>query len=163
MGPPALSISSSEQVEEAQQNLLPFTSSSSSGDLHQKQQQEQQQEANTKWARFSFAFGVAATIVACVALAFALISGRNQSSRSVFDSAERWGFVRPLKTLNRHVVLLISTDGFRYGYQWKVPLPNISRLRSNGTEAVPGMIPVYPTLTFPNHYSIATGLYPAWH
>ncbi|KAH7280560.1 hypothetical protein KP509_36G002700 [Ceratopteris richardii] len=120
-------------------------------------------------ARFSFAFGVAATIVACIALAFAFFSHRygNQTIPS-FDSDSdsvvgRWGFARPLKSLNKPAVILISTDGFRYGYHWKVPLPNINRLRFNGTEAVPGMIPVYPSLTFPNHYSIATGLYPAWH
>ncbi|EFJ25147.1 hypothetical protein SELMODRAFT_413874 [Selaginella moellendorffii] len=61
------------------------------------------------------------------------------------------------------VVILISWDGFRWGYQWKVETPNIDRLISNGTEAFPGMIPVYPSTTFPNHYSIVTGLYPAWH
>ncbi|KAH7446374.1 hypothetical protein KP509_01G053000 [Ceratopteris richardii] len=42
-------------------------------------------------------------------------------------------------------------------------MPNLERLRSSGCECIPGMSPVYPTLTFPNHYSIATGLYPAWH
>ncbi|KAF2293371.1 hypothetical protein GH714_001045 [Hevea brasiliensis] len=31
------------------------------------------------------------------------------------------------------------------------------------TEAVTGLIPVFPTVTFPNHYSIVTGLYPAYH
>ncbi|MCO5582426.1 hypothetical protein L7F22_036321 [Adiantum nelumboides] len=70
---------------------------------------------------------------------------------------------RKLKSLKKPVVLLISSDGFRFGYHWKVPLPNIERLRANGSECIPGMSPVYPTLTFPNHYSIATGLYPAWH
>ncbi|KAL1834523.1 hypothetical protein DCAR_0104729 [Daucus carota subsp. sativus] len=61
------------------------------------------------------------------------------------------------------VVILISSDGFRFGYQHKTPTPNIKRLIANGTEAEPGLIPVYPTLTFPNHYSIVTGLYPAYH
>ncbi|KAE8666830.1 hypothetical protein F3Y22_tig00112490pilonHSYRG00004 [Hibiscus syriacus] len=42
-------------------------------------------------------------------------------------------------------------------------LPNIHRLIANGTEADLGLIPVFPTLTFPNHYSIVTGLYPAYH
>ncbi|EFJ05414.1 hypothetical protein SELMODRAFT_431577 [Selaginella moellendorffii] len=65
--------------------------------------------------------------------------------------------------LDKPVVILISLDGFRWGYQWKVATPNIDRLISNGTEAFPGMIPVYPSTTFPNHYSIVTGLYPAWH
>ncbi|KAJ6742786.1 ALKALINE-PHOSPHATASE-LIKE FAMILY PROTEIN [Salix viminalis] len=50
-----------------------------------------------------------------------------------------------------------------FGYQFKTPAPNIHRLIANGTEAETGLIPVFPTLTFPNHYSIVTGLYPAYH
>ncbi|CAH8354253.1 unnamed protein product [Eruca vesicaria subsp. sativa] len=69
----------------------------------------------------------------------------------------------PLKKLDKPVVLLISSDGFRFGYQLKTKLPNIHRLITNGTEAETGLIPVFPTLTFPNHYSIVTGLYPAYH
>ena len=61
------------------------------------------------------------------------------------------------------MVLLISSDGFRFGYQFKTATPNIGRLIANGTEAEQGLIPVFPTLTFPNHYSIVTGLYPAYH
>ncbi|XP_050234363.1 uncharacterized protein LOC126682666 [Mercurialis annua] len=70
---------------------------------------------------------------------------------------------RSLKKLKHPVVLLISSDGFRFGYQWKTPTPNIHRLINDGTEAETGLIPVFPTLTFPNHYSIVTGLYPAYH
>ncbi|WOL08170.1 hypothetical protein Cni_G16922 [Canna indica] len=70
---------------------------------------------------------------------------------------------RPLAKLSRPVVLLISSDGFRFGYQFKIPAPNIHRLINNGTEAATGLIPVFPTLTFPNHYSIVTGLYPPYH
>uniref|UniRef100_A0A6V7QSS1 Ectonucleotide pyrophosphatase/phosphodiesterase family member 3 n=1 Tax=Ananas comosus var. bracteatus TaxID=296719 RepID=A0A6V7QSS1_ANACO len=61
------------------------------------------------------------------------------------------------------VVLVVSCDGFRFGYQFKTPTPNIHRLVANGTEAETGLIPVFPSLTFPNHYAIATGLYPASH
>lgn len=71
--------------------------------------------------------------------------------------------VRPFQKLKKPVVLLISSDGFRFGYQYKTSTPNIDRLISNGTEAELGLISVFPTLTFPNHYSIATGLYPAYH
>ncbi|KAI5076185.1 hypothetical protein GOP47_0008250 [Adiantum capillus-veneris] len=162
MGPPALNISSSEPVEDAQQNLLP----SKPPPLPEDSLLEVQSQRRANWARFSFAFGVAACIFACVAAVFVLFSCRHRNQADFYSDPEytqRWGFSRPLKTLSRPVVLLISSDGFRYGYHWKVPLPNIHRLQVNGTEAVPGMIPVYPTLTFPNHYSIATGLYPAWH
>lgn len=70
---------------------------------------------------------------------------------------------RPLAKLRKPVVLLISSDGFRFGYQFKTDTRNIRRLISAGTEADEGLIPVFPTLTFPNHYSIVTGLYPAFH
>ena len=114
------------------------------------------------------AISAISTLIAITALFFAFFSckdNRVAHSRDSIDTvnAERWGFSRPLINLKRPVVLLISSDGFRYGYHWKVALPAIDRLRSNGTEAVPGMISVYPTLTFPNHYSIATGLFPASH
>uniref|UniRef100_A0ACD5VT08 Uncharacterized protein n=1 Tax=Avena sativa TaxID=4498 RepID=A0ACD5VT08_AVESA len=70
---------------------------------------------------------------------------------------------RPLSKLPKPVVLLISTDGFRFGYQYKAPNTHLRRLIANGTSAVEGLIPVFPTLTFPNHYSIVTGLYPSSH
>ncbi|XP_052187721.1 uncharacterized protein LOC127798294 [Diospyros lotus] len=70
---------------------------------------------------------------------------------------------RPLSKLPHPVVLLISSDGFRFGYQHKTLTPNLHRLIKNGTEADNGLIPVFPTLTFPNHYSIVTGLYPSYH
>ncbi|KOM51870.1 hypothetical protein LR48_Vigan09g052900 [Vigna angularis] len=72
-------------------------------------------------------------------------------------------FAFPLSKLNRPVVLLVSLDGFRFGYQFKVPTPHISCLIANGTEAEAGLIPVFSSLTFPNHYSITIGLYPAYH
>lgn len=56
-------------------------------------------------------------------------------------------------------VLLISFDGFRYDYLSKAPTPNFDSLLAEGV-STEGMIPVFPTKTFPNHYSIVTGLYP---
>ncbi|KAG8052841.1 hypothetical protein GUJ93_ZPchr0001g32182 [Zizania palustris] len=73
------------------------------------------------------------------------------------------GIARPLAKLSKPAVILISSDGFRFGYQHKGPTPHIHRLIENGTSAATGLIPVFPTLTFPNHYSIATGLYPSSH
>ncbi|KAL6838775.1 hypothetical protein ACP4OV_031489 [Aristida adscensionis] len=70
---------------------------------------------------------------------------------------------RPLAKLQKPVVLLISSDGFRFGYQFKADTPHIRRLIAGGTSAAEGLIPVFPTLTFPNHYSIVTGLYPSSH
>jgi predicted AlkP superfamily pyrophosphatase or phosphodiesterase len=62
-----------------------------------------------------------------------------------------------------NTVILISSDGLRADYLDRFDTPNIDRLIQGGVHADKGMIPVYPSLTFPNHYSIVTGLYPAHH
>jgi predicted AlkP superfamily pyrophosphatase or phosphodiesterase len=63
---------------------------------------------------------------------------------------------------DKPVVLLISIDGFRWDYQASYATPALDRVALSGVRAE-RMLPVFPTLTFPNHYSIATGLYPARH
>ncbi|PON50450.1 Ectonucleotide pyrophosphatase/phosphodiesterase family [Parasponia andersonii] len=104
-------------------------------------------------------------LVTCVALsaagAFAFLFF--STTKTTIQTTSSDLVARPLRKLDRPVVLLISSDGFRFGYQFKAPTPNIGRLIANGTEAETGLIPVFPTLTFPNHYSIVTGLYPAYH
>ncbi|HSM32107.1 MAG TPA: ectonucleotide pyrophosphatase/phosphodiesterase, partial [Woeseiaceae bacterium] len=59
-------------------------------------------------------------------------------------------------------LILISIDGFRWDYLSIYPTPALRRIAESGVRAE-SMRPVYPSLTFPNHYSIATGLYPAEH
>lgn len=59
-------------------------------------------------------------------------------------------------------VILISLDGFRYDYLDKYHPPNLTALAKTGVRAK-WMIPSFPTKTFPNHYTIATGLYPENH
>jgi predicted AlkP superfamily pyrophosphatase or phosphodiesterase len=59
-------------------------------------------------------------------------------------------------------VILISLDGFRADYFEIHQPPTLNALARAGTRAQ-WMKPVYPTKTFPNHYSIATGLYPDNH
>lgn len=61
--------------------------------------------------------------------------------------------------LKKPYVILISADGFRYDLADKFQAKNLIRLRSNGVEAE-YMQSVFPSLTFPNHYSMATGDYP---
>ena len=63
----------------------------------------------------------------------------------------------PSRTTSK--ILLISFDGFRYDYLDRVDTPHFDSLVASGVTAE-GLIPVFPTKTFPNHYSIVTGLYP---
>lgn len=58
-----------------------------------------------------------------------------------------------------HQLILVSFDGFRSDYLTKAETPNFDALVSGGVTSE-GLIPVFPTKTFPNHYAIATGLYP---
>lgn len=59
-------------------------------------------------------------------------------------------------------VVLVSFDGMRYDMVDRAPTPSFDRVAREGVRAT-GLIPSYPTKTFPNHYSLATGLYPARH
>lgn len=59
-------------------------------------------------------------------------------------------------------VIMISTDGFRYDYAKKYQAENLLKLSSGGVQAK-AMIPSYPSITFPNHWSLITGLYPSHH
>ncbi len=64
--------------------------------------------------------------------------------------------------LNKPYIILISADGFRYDLADKYQAKNLIRLRSSGV-AADDLLSVFPTLTFPNHYSIITGNYPVHH
>lgn len=61
-------------------------------------------------------------------------------------------------------VILVSIDGFRYDYldRTDVEIPALRRLMAEGVRAE-SLVPVYPTKTFPNHYSLVTGLHPEAH
>ena len=59
-------------------------------------------------------------------------------------------------------VILVSIDGFRFDYAERYKTRNILAVRDNGATAA-SMIPSFPSITFPNHISIVTGLYPEHH
>ena len=58
--------------------------------------------------------------------------------------------------------MLVGIDGFRPDYRTRVRLPNLERLIARGVRAE-WMVPSFPTKTFPNFYTIVTGLYPGHH
>jgi predicted AlkP superfamily pyrophosphatase or phosphodiesterase len=59
-----------------------------------------------------------------------------------------------------HYVVLVSLDGFRWDYAKKYGARHLLEIGKHGVWAPEGMLPSYPSLTFPNHYAIVTGLYP---
>jgi alkaline phosphatase D len=64
---------------------------------------------------------------------------------------------------SKHYVILVSLDGFRYDYAKRYHADHLLTLAAEGASAPEGMLPAYPSITFPNHYTIVTGLYPEHH
>src|SRR5215469_11331313 len=62
-----------------------------------------------------------------------------------------------------HYVVLVSLDGFRWDYAKRDGAAHLVALGKAGVWAPEGMIPSFPSLTFPNHFTIVTGLYPQHH
>jgi alkaline phosphatase D len=62
----------------------------------------------------------------------------------------------------RPYVVLVSLDGFRYDYAERYHAENLLAIGKAGATAE-GMIPSFPTVTFPNHISIVTGQFPDHH
>jgi predicted AlkP superfamily pyrophosphatase or phosphodiesterase len=66
-------------------------------------------------------------------------------------------------SVQKPYVILISSDGFRSDYIEKYQAKHLENLAKNGVWAKNGMYPAYPSITFPNHYTIVTGMYPSHH
>ena len=59
-------------------------------------------------------------------------------------------------------LIMLSMDGFRWDYADRVHTPNLDYIALNGVKAE-YVVPSFPTNTFPNHYTMATGLHPDNH
>jgi predicted AlkP superfamily pyrophosphatase or phosphodiesterase len=59
-------------------------------------------------------------------------------------------------------VILVSFDGFRWDYLNRGLTPNLDKIANEGVRAL-SLRPCFPSKTFPNHISIATGMFPQNH
>ena len=105
----------------------------------------------------SFLLALLALLVALLALN--LIGGGCQRTQPTSDGPDATpqdaGRLAP-------TVILISLDGFRPDYVDRYEAPTLRRLAAEGVRAE-GMLPSFPSKTFPNHYTVVTGLYPENH
>lgn len=62
----------------------------------------------------------------------------------------------------KNYTILISFDGFRWDYPSRGITPNLDYIKENGVHTL-SLQPCFPSKTFPNHYSIVTGMYPENH
>ena len=93
-----------------------------------------------------------------------VIVGEYMHAQEKIDTSQK--IIKERKNSARHIdkpyLILISADGLRYDMAQKFQAKNMLTLGAQGVTS-PWMIPSYPTQTFPNHYTIVTGLYPAHH
>lgn len=68
----------------------------------------------------------------------------------------------PAPPAARPILILISIDGFRWDYFDRAKIPALRALAARGVRSQ-GLIPSFPSITFPNHYTIVTGLRPDHH
>jgi len=93
-------------------------------------------------------------------LVLAAVACRGQSIAPVIEVANP---PNAAAQLSKPYVVLVSLDGFRYDYAKRYGAKRLLELAARGASAPNGMIPVFPSLTFPNHYTLVTGLYPEHH
>ncbi|KAK4125304.1 Phosphodiest-domain-containing protein [Parathielavia appendiculata] len=65
-------------------------------------------------------------------------------------------------TMFAPTTIIISLDGFRADFLDRGLTPRLNALVKEGVSPL-YMLPSFPSVTFPNHYTIATGLYPESH
>jgi alkaline phosphatase D len=71
------------------------------------------------------------------------------------NSNSEWALQQPY-------VIMVSIDGFRFDYAEKYNAANLLEIKRQGASAA-SLIPSFPSKTFPNHYSLVTGVYPGNH
>lgn len=89
--------------------------------------------------------GLAAVLLAVAVLSITACAGRPATPEAAPQS-----------------LILISLDGFRWDFRERADSPHLDQLAATGVTAK-RMIASFPTKTFPNHYTIVTGLYPGHH
>lgn len=97
-------------------------------------------------------------LMGCLLAAFLLVGAQTNSVVITVDHGPN-----AVSQQSKPYVVLVSLDGFRYDYAEKYGATHILNIAAHGVSTPDGMIPSYPSVTFPNHYTIVTGLYPEHH
>ncbi|RBC17294.1 alkaline phosphatase family protein, partial [Xanthomonas oryzae pv. oryzae] len=101
-------------------------------------------------------FGVAVAALALLAACSSPPSSRSAPTQLPTAAANTASASTP------HTLLLFSIDGLRADMVDRGIAPNLSQLAHEGVRAR-WMTPSYPSLTFPNHYTLVTALRPDHH
>ncbi|MDO6776404.1 ectonucleotide pyrophosphatase/phosphodiesterase [Shewanella sp. 3_MG-2023] len=78
------------------------------------------------------------------------------------DETSSLGSNQPHNVNDKPYVLLISIDGYRHDYN-EVHQPKFLNNFASNAATITQLTPSFPTVTFPNHLTLVTGLYPSNH
>lgn len=67
-----------------------------------------------------------------------------------------------MSSMEKPYLIVVSLDGFRWDYVERFAPPHMSSFIEGGVKAS-SLVPSFPSKTFPNHYTIVTGMYPDKH
>ncbi|SEA21381.1 alkaline phosphatase family protein [Pedobacter hartonius] len=101
-------------------------------------------------------------LLTCLVLLFSVLNISAQALKSDTVSHADHDRKNTEEQQKKPYVILISADGFRYDYAKKYHAEHLLKLSAKGLRAA-AMIPSFPTVTFPNHYTLVTGMYPSHH
>ncbi|KAF6812665.1 ectonucleotide pyrophosphatase phosphodiesterase family member 1 [Colletotrichum musicola] len=107
------------------------------------------------WRRWVFIHGMIAVGFAILVLAAWKLSLGSKSTKKP-------EFVSNGTALFAPTTIIISLDGFRADFLQRGLTPRLSAFVKEGVSPK-YMLPSFPSVTFPNHYTLATGLYPESH
>jgi len=126
-----------------------FASSSSDADLYQV--------TRPSWKK------LVGVYVVIIVLFFAFLFGARRASRiKQIPASTQTLTLSNGTTMFAPTTILISLDGFRADFLQRDITPNLNALVQSGVSPQ-YMLPSFPSVTFPNHFTLVTGLYPESH
>lgn len=107
--------------------------------------------------------GLMPVLVAVALAVLVLLPGRRACAEGALPVAHVNHGPNSAQARERHYVVLVSLDGFRWDYVRRDDAKHLLALGKQGAWAPEGMLPSYPTFSFPNDFTMVTGLYPGHH
>ena len=98
------------------------------------------------------------SILSVVALSTSVTTNAQETEKQIVVENR----INDIKQQDKPYVILISADGFRNDYAKKYDAKNLLALSATGVTSE-AMNPSFPSITFPNHYTLVTGLTPPHH
>ncbi|KAG9204127.1 hypothetical protein G6514_001764 [Epicoccum nigrum] len=152
------SYDTEEAVGESASSLLRSRRSSESDEQRLLATRVQKKTKRSKrWRRACIYMSIVCFFLVLLAIIYRLSSSSNSQVAAFTATAISNG-----TSLFAPTTILISLDGFRADFLYRNLTPTLNRFVAEGISPK-YMLPSFPSVTFPNHYTMATGLYPEAH